>query len=56
MLGLGVTVGRGVLVGVGVRLGVSVNVGVIVGVAVGGLPRMRKYPLIIQSVPIKNCN
>ena len=56
MLGRGVAVGTGVFVRVGVWLGVKVGDGVIVGVAVGGLPRTLKCPLIIQSLPIKNCN
>ena len=56
LLGRGVTVGKGVFVLVGVWLGVKVGDGVIVEVAVGGLPRTRKCPLIIQSLPIKNCN
>lgn len=51
-----VLLGFGVFVGVGVLLGVNEGVGVMVGVAVGGLPKTRKCPLMIHSVPIKNCN
>ena len=50
----GVLVGVGVAVGLGVKVGVRDGVGVIVGVRVGGLPKTRKYPLVIQLSPMKN--